>query len=87
MIPSSVQFVAPPAKLLPDLRASITTALATLAPTERGALVVVGTTTPDGVKFNAAVVARVGDGWAVQGWIGKSWGQSVEGGAVVMKTW
>jgi hypothetical protein len=87
MAATGVVFAPPPAKLIPDLRASINTALAALAPGERGALVLVGTTTPDGPKFNAAVVAKVGDGWAVQSWIGKSWGEKVEGGATVMKTW
>jgi hypothetical protein len=83
----SVQFTSPPARLIPDLRKSINEAVATLAPSERGALVLVGTKQGDVVSFNAAVVARVGDGWAVQAFIGKRWGQPVEGGATVVKTW
>lgn len=84
---NAVLFTPPPATLVPDLRASINHALAALEPGEHGALVLVGTKDGDAVKFNAAVVARVGDGWAVQAWIGKTWGQSVDGGVSVMKTW
>lgn len=86
-MPGSLKLTPPPEKLIPDLHASINAALATLQPDERGALVMVGTSSPEGPKFNAAVVARCADGWAVQAWIGKAWGASAEGGAVVMKTW
>jgi hypothetical protein len=84
---NTVQFVPPPPVLLTDLRKSIDSALASLKPGENGALVLVGTKQGDVVKMNAAVVARVGKGWAVQSWIGKEWGHQVEGGVTVVKTW
>jgi hypothetical protein len=82
-----VLFTAPPEHLIPDLQHSINNALTTLPPDKKGALVLVGSKDGDQVKFNAAVVADVGKGWKVESWIGKTWGQSVEGGAIVMKTW
>lgn len=37
---------------------------------------------------NVALVAKVGESWKVQAWVGKSWGtKDVQGGAAVMKTW
>jgi hypothetical protein len=83
----SVQFNTPPAPIMPDLRRSIESELAKLGPKEKGALVLVGTKDGNEVKFNAAVVARFNKGWAVQAWVGKTWGQEVAGGATVMKTW
>jgi hypothetical protein len=48
----------------------------------RGAVVAVATN--DGVK--AAIVARVGDDWQVQGWVEKPWEGSFTYGATVLFT-
>lgn len=83
-MPNGVAFNAPPPHLIPDLQHSIATALQTLPPDKRGALV--GIVTETGV--NAAIVARVNDVWAVQAWVGKSWGEKhVEAGAQIRASW
>jgi hypothetical protein len=68
---------------LRDVEAQIGRALAALPADAKGALV--GIATAEGV--NAAVVTRVGAGWDVAVWIGKSWSAPAVGGAVVRKTW
>ena len=80
---TGVAFTTPPAKLIPDLQASITRAVAAIPKGSRGALVSVVTDT----GVNAAVVTKIGNDWAVQAWIGKNWGERVHGGAAVTKTW
>jgi hypothetical protein len=83
MSETGVKMIPPPERLIPDLHASMKRAIDTLPPGQRGAIVAVGT--ERGV--NAAVVAKVGDGWQVQSWIGKEWGGAVQGGAAVVKSW
>ena len=82
-----VRLVPPPAHLLPDLQYSINHALMALHGDQRGALVLVGTRHGDQTRFNAAIVAKIGTGWAVEGWIAKSWGETVDGGSSVQWTW
>lgn len=83
----SVRFAPPPEHLIPDLQHSINNALSTLRADQRGALILVGTKDGDTVKFNAAIVARIDEHWAVEAWMAKSWGQSVSGGATVQASW
>jgi len=81
---TGVAFNDPPPHLIPDLQHSITNALSTLPPDKSGALV--GVATEKGV--NAVIVARVNDVWAVQAWIGKSWGDKhVDAGAQIQASW
>ena len=80
---SGVLMTTPPARLIPDLRASMDRALAALS--DNTGTAVVGLVTERGV--NAAVVARGANGWRVETWIGKTWGGPVEGGAFVVKAW
>lgn len=84
---SGVQFVPPPPLIVSDLRKSIDTALASLKSGERGAIVLVATADGGTVTLNAAVVAKIGETWAIQSWVGKRYGGEVVGGATVMKTW
>lgn len=78
-----VQFNAPPEKLIPDLRASIDRAMATLDPGTRGAFVTVATT----AGVNAALVTKAGDHVQVAAWVGKTWGGPIEGGTTVKVSW
>ena len=80
---SGVLFNAPPNNLLPSISKSIADAIAQLPPGANGA--VVGIATEKGA--NAAVVAKVRDGWEIQAWIGKKWVGPVEGGGSVRVTW
>lgn len=78
-----VQFNAPPEDTLGPIMKAINTAVQSLPSGVNGALV--GTAT--GAGWNAAIVARVGHGWAVQAWIGSKWGDPIDVGGQVLKTW
>ena len=78
-----VQFKTPPSQFMQTIQAELDRSLAALPAGAQGALV--GIATAAGV--NAAIVTRVGPGWDVAAWIGKSWGEPVVGGALVRKTW
>lgn len=81
---SGVVFSAPPERLIPDITASISRAVAALPEGKHTAVVAVMTE----VGANAAIVAKVGEDWRVQTWIGKSWGSShINGGVEVMGSW
>lgn len=81
--PVGVQFRTPPSGLLTSIRAELDKSLAALPTNATGALV--GVATERGV--NAAIVTRLGTGWDVAAWIGKSWGEPISGGATVRKVW
>lgn len=74
---------APPGSLLAEMTKQVKDAVATLPPGSRGALVGVATT--KGV--NLAVVSKAGNHVSVVGWIGKSWGSAIDGGAAVQVHW
>jgi len=78
-----VAFTTPRSRLMDSIQAELDRALAKLPEGTNGA--VVGIATSTGV--NAAVVTRLGRGWDVAAWVGKSWGEPVAGGALVRKTW
>ena len=80
--PGGVAFSGPPTSLLADATHVLAQMTDTLPPGTNGA--VIGVATEAG--WNAAVVHRVGDSFAVSGWIGKSWGP-VTGGGVVRWSW
>ncbi len=56
---------------------------AQLPPGVNGAVVGVAT----GTGWNAAVVHRVGESFAVASWVAKSWGGGLTGGGAVRATW
>lgn len=76
-------FNAPPDHLIPDITASIGRAVAQLPKDKTVALVGVATE----AGGNAAIVAKVNNTWAVQAWVGKTWGGPVSYGAQVMGAW
>jgi hypothetical protein len=79
-----VAFLEPPAALQPSIRAAIADAVASIPPGRSGALVSVVTET----GVNAAIVARLGEHWDVQAWIGKDWHTAgVTYGARVRTSW
>lgn len=75
-----VAFNAPPERLIPDIRASIDRALATMEPGHQVALV--GVVTESGT--NAALVVKTAHGVSVASWFGKRWDGPLAGGAYVM---
>jgi hypothetical protein len=80
---NGVATVAPPEVLLPSITAAVTKACQSIPAGRTAALVAVA----DGKGANVAVVQKLGDHVTVMGWLGKSWGQPVEGGASVMASW
>ncbi len=81
--PIGVQTVPPPASLIEAMTKQVTDAVKTLPQGSRGALVGVATT--KGV--NLAVVSKIGKRTEVVGWVGKSWGEPISGGAAVRVQW
>jgi hypothetical protein len=74
----------PTGPIILDISHAIATAVDALPPETSGAMVAIGTNT--GVNF--AVVHRIGkDRFAVAAWLGKDWGDRLEGGAAVRVTW
>lgn len=80
-IRKGVAMTPPPAALKATIEASIGRAIAGLAPGE-GAFVAIATT--QGTNF--AVVARLPHGFDVRGWFGKTWGEPIDAGVEVRKT-
>jgi hypothetical protein len=78
-----VAFRPPPVEMQPALKAVVADAVAHLAPGQSGALVVLA----NEAGANAAIVQRLGRGWDVQAWVGKSWKGSAQYGAVVRASW
>lgn len=78
-----VAFEPPPAEHLPSIKTAIDTAIATLPPGKRVALVSVFNQS----GANAAFVAKVGGAWEVYSWVGKRWGADLEYGASVRASW
>lgn len=78
-----VAFVPPPDAHIGPILAAINKAAADLSPGAKGALVSV----INAHGANAAVIAKVGKGFVVQAFIGKSWGSSLDYGAAVKKEW
>jgi hypothetical protein len=79
----AIQFNPPPDHHVSDLMNSINSAMASLPPDAKGALVMVPTT----AGGNAAIVVRAGHSWDVMTWIGKSWGEPLAAGVAVRKVW
>lgn len=71
-----VAFTAPPDHLLPDIRASIDRAVATLEPGKTTALI--GVVTETGA--NAVLVMKQDSGWSEEIWFAKQWDGKVTGG-------
>lgn len=78
-----VATVPPPASLIDAMTKHVTDAVKTLPTGTRGALVGVATT----AGVNLAVVSKVGTRTEVVGWVGKSWGEPISGGAAVRVSW
>ncbi len=79
-----VAFTTPPADLQPSIQRAIADAVASIPPGKSGALV--GLVNERGA--NAAIVAKLGQAWEVQAWIGKTWtGGAVQYGGVVRASW
>jgi hypothetical protein len=80
---SGVVMTSPPPGLVASLDRQVKLLVGELPADKRGAIVTVATTT----GMNVAVVARVADGWQVQAFVGKQWGETVEGGGSIVKSW
>jgi hypothetical protein len=80
--PKGVQFNAPPEHLLPSIMGSIERAMSELPPDVDGALV--GQATKAG--WNAAIVMKAPLGINVEAWIGSKWGEPIDYGVAVLKT-
>lgn len=79
-----VAFNAPPETLQPSIRASIDSAIAALTPGKTVALVALA----NEHGTNAAIVARAGDVWTVEAWVGKEWKTGeTQYGATVKASW
>lgn len=81
---SGVVMNPPPHQFIDAVNQSITEFVnATLRPGDRGGIVAVGTT--KGV--NLAVVQRVGSGGEIVAYVGKTWGEPIEGGLLWRQRW
>lgn len=80
---NGVATVRPPEELLPSITAAVTRACQSIPAGRTAALVAVA----DRKGANVAVVQKIGDHVTVMGWLGKSWGKPIEGGASVMASW
>jgi len=78
-----VSFTAPPVSLMADATRVLESMTAQLPPAAKGAIV--GLATEAG--WNAAVVHRVGEGFVVSSWVGKSWRGGLTGGGAIRATW
>ena len=73
-----VSFTPPPTHLLDDALRVVNDSIAQLSPGANGGVVGVGTVDNRGrVNYNAAVVIRKGEDFAVVTWIGKKWDEGV----------
>lgn len=82
-IPKGVAFNAPPTSLMADATAVLDAMSAQLPPDANGAIVAVATD----AGWNAAIMHRVDNRWAVGAFVGKNWGSSVTGGGAIRATW
>jgi len=78
-----VQFRPPPPEYLREVTSKISEAVAQIPAGKSGALI--GVVTQRGA--NAVLVAKVRGDWQTMAYVGKSWGQPVEVGAAILKTW
>lgn len=78
-----VAFNPPPETHIGPIMAAINAAASQLNPGSSGALV--GIVNESGA--NAAIISKVGKGFVVEAWIGKSWKGSLDYGAAVKKEW
>ena len=75
---------APPASILADVHRLVADAMKDIPADSHGALVGIATRKSDGrVNVNLAIATKVGSHVTVVGWLGKSWGQPIEGGTAV----
>lgn len=80
---NGVAISTPPEILIPTLTASIEKACAALPSGRSGAIVALADTR----GVNAAIVQKLGDHVRVVGWVGKSWGAPIAGGASIHASW
>jgi len=80
---AGVAFTPPPMGLLADAT-RIVEAMAQQLPAGHGTLLV---DIKSNKGWNAAVAHKVNDHWVVGAWIGKDWGQSLTGAAIVRGSW
>lgn len=79
-----VELNAPPPKYFADISESVDKFAQTLAPHVDGGLVGIATTQ----GINMAIVQRIAGGDAVVvAWVGKRWGEPIEGGLMWKMTW
>lgn len=81
---TGVALNAPPVgPIMAGVNKAISEAVASLPPGKQGGIVAVGNET----GVNLAVVQKVGDSFAVTGWIGRSWKGTTVYGAAMQWTW
>jgi hypothetical protein len=80
---AGVAVMAPPEALLPSIAAAVAKACEAIPAGRTGALVAIA----DTKGANLAVVQRIGTHVEIMGWIGKSWGEPIAGGASVHASW
>jgi hypothetical protein len=74
----------PPAEILSTVNQMVADAVKALPPGATGALVGIATKNAAGqVNVNLALTKKVRENVTVVGWMGKSWGQPIEGGAAI----
>lgn len=74
----------PPAEILGTVNQMVADAVKNIPEGATGALVGIATRSSSGaVNVNLALTKKVRDNVTVVGWMGKSWGQPVEGGAAI----
>lgn len=73
----------PPDILIPSIMSSIEKACMSIPAGQSGAMVALA----DTKGANIAVVHKVGNNVKVMGWVGKSWGAPIAGGASIMASW
>lgn len=78
-----VAFTPPPASLMAQASQILESSLAQLPPDAKGAIVGIATT----AGWNAAVVHRIGNDFAIAAWLGKSWQGGLTGGTAIRATW
>lgn len=80
---NGVATMTPPDILLPTIMSSIEKACATIPAGQTGAMVAL----VDTKGANVAVVQKVGSNVKVMGWLGRTWGAPIAGGASIMASW
>ena len=78
-----VATMAPPDILLPTIMSSIEKACAAIPANQSGAMVAL----VDTKGANVAVVQKIGSNVKVMGWLGRTWGAPIAGGASIMASW